>query len=69
MYTAAGFIEVCSLRTDTAVYRCEGPLAGVIVNTERAAGASTAGHSVGVLHVFWTLQNCVYGARDTQRPI
>ncbi len=51
-HTTTIFVKVGSLRTDAAIYRCEGPLAGVTLFTERAAGAATAGHTVGVLHVF-----------------
>ncbi len=49
-HTTAVFVKVGSHRTDTAVYRCEGPCAGVTLFTERAACAATAGHTVGVLH-------------------
>ncbi len=69
MYTATAFIEVGSLRTGATIYRCEGPLAGVVLFTERAAGVATAGHAVGVFHVACTLQNCVCVARDGQRQI
>ncbi|KAL0155916.1 hypothetical protein M9458_050179, partial [Cirrhinus mrigala] len=54
-YTATVIIEVGVLRTYTTRYRCKGPSAGAILSTKRAACAATAGHTVGVLHVAWTL--------------
>lgn len=68
MYTAIAF-KVGSLRTDAAIYRCKGPLADIVLFTERAAAATTAGHAIGVLHVAWTILNRIYAARDRQKQI